>query len=313
MRCAAGDASDAHVTAHNQVDVILKDEAGTLMKNVDVNDVIAVVTHDAVAAADGGVGDGAVVPVVKSVVGEGRIHVAWSGCVDVDWMMLSLMAANGVHVRGSPFRLRNASWFAGSVILGKLSHVIMNSFVAALREWLPGRERFRLLYRSSRDGATPAAFHGLCDGQGGTVTVMVSSSGHTFGGYTEVSWSSPAKRKWVVASDAFLFSIVNPHGDAPTRFPLSSKPHPYAMCHSPCYGPVFGAGADMGVSGDGSSPASVFGSKAEYTYIRNPLGTYKDESGRNRGSTTFTDTTPDSRYPTDGMFKLSEMEVWAVV
>ena len=206
----------------------------------------------------------------------------------------------------------DAIMFPDSVILARISRPIVTAFLASFRAWLPGRERFRLLYRSRRDGATPAAFHGLCDGQGATVTVMVSSSGHTFGGYAEVPWSSPAGAKWAAASDSFLFSIVNPHGDAPTRFPLSSKPHPKAVCYNSCYGPVFG-NVLMCVGGDGSSPASVFGSKAEYIYIRNPLVTYKDESGRNRGSTTFTDTTPDPDYASSyGMFKLSEIEVWAV-
>ena len=207
----------------------------------------------------------------------------------------------------------DAIMFPDSVILARISRPIVTAFLASFRAWLPGRERFRLLYRSSRDGATPAAFHGLCDGQGATVTVMVSSSGHTFGGYTEVSWSSPAEGKWVAGSDSFLFSIVNPHGDAPTRFPLPSKPHPKAMWHSPRCGPVFGDGFEMCVGGDGSSPASVFGSNAGLTYIRNRLNTYKDESGRNRGSTTFTDTTPHPDWPIMGMFKLSEMEVWSVV
>ncbi len=55
--------------------------------------------------------------------GDGRIHVAWSGCVDVDWMTLSLMVANGAHVLGSPFRLRNVSWFSDSMILGSLTAV----------------------------------------------------------------------------------------------------------------------------------------------------------------------------------------------
>ena len=203
--------------------------------------------------------------------------------------------------------------FPDSVILARISRPIVTAFLASFCAWLPGRQRSRLLYRSSRDGATPAAFHGLCDGQGATVTVMVSSSGHTFGGYTEVSWSSPTEAKCVTASDSCLFSIVNPHGDAPTRFPLSSKPHLEAMWHSRVCGPVFGAGHDMCVGGDDSSPASVFGSRADLTYIRNPLSTYKDESGRNRGSTTFTDTTPRPGYAKYGMFKLSEIEVWAVV
>ena len=120
--------------------------------------------------------------------------------------------------------------------------------------------------------------------------------------------------KYVTASDSFLFSIVNPHGDAPTRFPLSSKPHPFAMYHDPRFGPIFGAG-DMllRVHGNVSSPASVFGSATEYIFICSPLSTYKDESGRNRGSTTFTDTTPRPDKPVRGMFELSEIEVWAVV
>ena len=57
-------------------------------------------------------------------------------------------------------------------------------------EWLPGK-RFRLLFRSSRDGASAASFHTACDGQGPTVTFIKSSGGYVFGGYAGVKYLAP--------------------------------------------------------------------------------------------------------------------------
>jgi hypothetical protein len=82
-------------------------------------------------------------------------------------------------------------------------------------EWLPGK-RMRLLFRSSRDGATAASFHRLCDEQGPTVILIKSSGGYVFGGYAGVAWSS--KLSYYACPSAFLFTITNPHGDPITRF-----------------------------------------------------------------------------------------------
>jgi hypothetical protein len=151
-------------------------------------------------------------------------------------------------------------------------------------EWLPGK-RFRLLFRSSRDGATAASFHCLCDGQGPTVTLIKSSGGYVFGGYAGVAWSSDDT--YYACPSAFLFTVTNPHGDPITRF-MSNGDGAAVLCYSG-EGPSFGT-EDLRVDGafDGGS----------YTCLP---ASYTDTRGR--GTATFTG---------DLHFTPAEVEVWAV-
>ena len=46
-----------------------------------------------------------------------------------------------------------------------------------------------LLYRLTRDGDTPQAFHSKCDGKGKTITFIKNYSNcYRFGGFTTVPW-----------------------------------------------------------------------------------------------------------------------------
>ncbi len=99
-----------------------------------------------------------------------------------------------------------------------------------------------LLWRASRDGYDPAAFHRLCDGKANTVTVIKNTNGYIFGGFTSVPWSSTGGYK--TDSTAFLFSLTNPSN---TPLKLKVKSPQNAVYHS-CYGPTFGSGEDLYVS-----------------------------------------------------------------
>jgi len=60
-----------------------------------------------------------------------------------------------------------------------------------IAEWLASAGKTsepRLLYRASRDGWGASDFHRMCDDKGATVTVVKSSDGYIFGGYTDVAW-----------------------------------------------------------------------------------------------------------------------------
>jgi hypothetical protein len=152
-------------------------------------------------------------------------------------------------------------------------------------EWLPGK-RFRMLYRSSRDGASAASFHLLCDDQGPTVTLIKSSGGYVFGGYAGVAWSSTFT--WHACPSAFLFTVTNPHGEPITRF-MSNGDRGAVECRSWC-GPAFGRGNDMWVSG----------AFDDASYTNFPYS-YTDTLGR--GNATFT----GALY-----FTPAEVEVWTV-
>ena len=64
---------------------------------------------------------------------------------------------------------------------------------AALQSWCPDKPGgLQLLYRASRDGWTPAAFHAKCDSSSSTVTMFQVGSGEgasIAGGYSSVSWA----------------------------------------------------------------------------------------------------------------------------
>ena len=51
---------------------------------------------------------------------------------------------------------------------------------------------FLLLWRGTRDGFKVSTFHKLCDGKANTLTLIKSTHGHIFGGYTSLPWSSNA-------------------------------------------------------------------------------------------------------------------------
>ncbi|KAL9954725.1 hypothetical protein ACROYT_G042298 [Oculina patagonica] len=129
---------------------------------------------------------------------------------------------------------------------------------SVLKSWLPRQDgQWRLLFRASRDGFSAATFHSRCDNKGATVTI-VKSGNNIFGGFTEESWA---------CQDAFLFSMVNPHGLGPTKMPLKSQQN--AICCGRLNGPTFGFGHDLHISDNANTNTSSF-SNLGFTYERPP-------------------------------------------
>lgn len=147
-----------------------------------------------------------------------------------------------------------------------------------IKEWLPDK-CFVLKYKASRfaciiifgnwfliyirDGFSSDVFHKQCDGVGPTLTFILSSSFHIFGGYAGDSWSSPttpapfpfynyfASTPYTLAHrhayeyksnpSTFIFTISNPFSIPPTRY-LLKEGNKYGMLCQGCYGPLFGGG-----------------------------------------------------------------------
>ena len=66
--------------------------------------------------------------------------------------------------------------------------------------------KFKLLYRGTDNVFSAVQFHKKCDSKGSTLTLLKSSKGKIFGGYTDIPWSSWGgwrKRN----SKAFLFNM----------------------------------------------------------------------------------------------------------
>lgn len=77
--------------------------------------------------------------------------------------------------------------------------------------------------------------------QGATITIVKSTNGYLFGGYSSVPWASNGQYKHSPGS--FLFTLTNPNGIPPTRF-FSNGGSQDIYCHQ-SYGPTFGSGHDL--------------------------------------------------------------------
>ena len=168
-----------------------------------------------------------------------------------------------------------------------------------MASWLPGK-RLSLLYRGFRDGMTADDFHRLCDDKGATVTLIQSTDNYIFGGYTSMAWRSIGLGAYVADASAFLFTVVNPWGYLPTRFPVNEPEK--AVWHYGGMGPRFGTGADLLLYGiAGSALSAVYGT-SHSSFPRS----YTDTLGK--GKATFTGKCSEERS-----FTPKEVEVRQVM
>lgn len=72
----------------------------------------------------------------------------------------------------------------------------------------------RMIFHASAENKWSAeAFHAICDGKGATLTILRTSDGRIFGGFTSVSWELPKKHEagfYKEDPNAFLFAC-EPH------------------------------------------------------------------------------------------------------
>ena len=63
------------------------------------------------------------------------------------------------------------------------------------------------LYRATNtaDGFKASKFHSLCDHKGPTLTIIKTVAGHTFGGYTRISWDKSGTYK--ADYHSFVFTV----------------------------------------------------------------------------------------------------------
>ncbi len=98
-------------------------------------------------------------------------------------------------------------------------------------------QKWQLVYKATRDGFDSDIFHQCCDNQGPTLTVVRSSEGYLFGGYTALNWD--VKGGWTVDKTAFLFTLTNPHNILPTQYTINLEGK-NAILLGLGIGPVFG-------------------------------------------------------------------------
>jgi len=115
--------------------------------------------------------------------------------------------------------------------------LLSNTHREQIERWLDGKKLGEMLYKSTEDGATPKDFHRQCDNKEATLTVIQSSDGYLFGGYTTKSWSSTI-RGYVEDREAFVYTLINPHNTQPTK--LGIKRPQRAINNDLERGPIFG-------------------------------------------------------------------------
>jgi hypothetical protein len=103
-----------------------------------------------------------------------------------------------------------------------------------------------LLYRGSADGFAGPNFHSKCDSQTNTITIILTTDGFIFGGFTPIAWDSNKSWKPDNTGNSFVFSVKNPHNIKFKTFVVPNSPNTL-HCHG-SYGPTFGPCHDIYVA-----------------------------------------------------------------
>ncbi|KAK6183191.1 hypothetical protein SNE40_010718 [Patella caerulea] len=108
-------------------------------------------------------------------------------------------------------------------------------------KWMGRSVDFKLLYRASTDGMSPAIFHQKCDNKGATVIIGYNTDGCVFGGYTSVDWKPCTCGTGQYRHDekAFLFGLKYLNDYHPRIFPIKNPELAITICAT--YAPSFGA------------------------------------------------------------------------
>jgi hypothetical protein len=103
--------------------------------------------------------------------------------------------------------------------------------------------KFNLLYRASRDGNTPAAFHNKCDYKGATIVVAkIANSEQIVGGYNPLQWDSSSV--WKSTFDSFMYFFADRKSIITAKVSYSNG-NQYSIGNIPNHGPMFGGGWDL--------------------------------------------------------------------
>jgi hypothetical protein len=135
-----------------------------------------------------------------------------------------------------------------------------------LLEWLPDATTARLV--AEHDGRDIASINAFCDAAEGlskTVVIAVNENGESIcGGYLEPAWKEGAWSRDGIQS--FLFTLKNPAGVGPTKFPKTgSNSYAAAKARDNCWrfggweGPYIWKGGHPGYGGLGSFYEDVVG------------------------------------------------------
>jgi hypothetical protein len=109
------------------------------------------------------------------------------------------------------------------------------------------KKQFTLLWKGNSDGFNADDFHRCCDNHPNTLTLILDTEGNMFGGFTPVKWEHDCGFKADESLRSFLFSLRNPHGIQPRRFPLKQKQHKDVIFCDDGWCATFGDNGDIWV------------------------------------------------------------------
>jgi hypothetical protein len=149
-------------------------------------------------------------------------------------------------------------------------------------------QKMDLLYRGSLHGFKGHNFHSKCDNIPKTLTIIQSTSGNIFGGYTEATWDSVQYIQSKLDKSAFLFSLINKE-NSPVKVNIANGKESFAIVCNKSYGPIFGCGTGCDLvifrESDSNSNYSSFG----HNYILPNYPPYSEKAlGFLAGSYNFT-------------------------
>lgn len=99
-------------------------------------------------------------------------------------------------------------------------------------------EKLELVYRASRDGYESNRFHEKCDNVSNTLTIVKSTKGYIFGGFTSANWYQVGDNgHYKVDPKAFIFSLKNKE-NLPIKIDVLNA-QKAIVCNNN-WGPVFG-------------------------------------------------------------------------
>ena len=133
-------------------------------------------------------------------------------------------------------------------------------------------QKFKLLYRGSRDGFAASDFHSKCDNISKTVTVVKSRNGNIFGGYTDQCWD--LSNSFKIDNNAFIYSLVNLN-NSPIKIACSHGQN--AIYCAPDSGPTFGSGEDLYISSNSNLNESSY-SRLSNSYVHPGFNEQSPES-----------------------------------
>ena len=154
-----------------------------------------------------------------------------------------------VHCSNSALRVRISQHFLKnpSEYLLK-SQLVDKQYDDTFKQWFGNQYICELIYRASEHKYSAESFHEYCDDKGPTLIIIKSSGGWIFGGYTTQSWATRLTDSYDSDdsgdlgyrkdSEAFIFTLKNPHGVEPTRF-VKREESEYAIRCNLEYGPIF--------------------------------------------------------------------------